>query len=513
MESEPLVRGRQLRTRSGNFPLFDGSSRIGFAHTVDTLTTTSGSPGGSPYRSGDLIDGKYRVEGVLGEGSFGWVYMASHARIQALTYAVKVLKAEHTTDTEMVARFHREAETVASLRSKHSVRVTDYGVDQELPYIVMEFVDGLSVGEMLQRGGPFPEADVVELSMDVLRALDEAHRLGIVHRDLKPDNVIVVEDPDTQRPLARVLDFGLAKILEPQNFQVRPEATAVGLVLCTARYASPDLLKGFPSPQSDLYALGISMIEMLDGRPPYCGEDFYTVAAKHIAPEPVPMGEASTASVLAPFIRKCTQKEIDNRYGCAADAIADLELIQKELQRRYGERYAETFSASIIERFQVEPVEEEATSKKRLYLAAAAVLLLLLGAALFVAGRSGERTTVPDEPIVSATDVSDTTAEVREEAEEPEVEVALVQPDQGVTQAALALAEARGRLAARDVWSVATQASGAIAAAEPERRPDREPRRAARPEPEPEEESPSTSDGESGSEENLFGGIRTIGGQ
>ncbi|MFT6400658.1 MAG: hypothetical protein ACJAYU_005436 [Bradymonadia bacterium] len=475
-----------------------------------------------------MIDGKYRIEGVLGEGSFGWVFMASHARVQALSYAVKVLKAEHTSDSETVARFHREAETVASLRSKHSVRVTDYGVDQELPYIVMEFVDGLSIGEMLLRGGPLPETDVLDLSMDILRALDEAHRLGIVHRDLKPDNVIVVVDPDTQRPVARVLDFGLAKILEPENFQVRPEATAAGLVMCTARYASPDLLKGMPSPQSDIYALGISMIEMLDGRPPYGGDDFYTVAAKHIAPEPVPMAEASAASVLAPFIRKCTEKHLERRYLSAAEALAELERIQRELKRVHGERYRDTVSGSMMARFTVVPEPEKSGSKSAVYFGASALLLLLIGVALFAVTRSGAPMTVTDDlsALVPADD--EIGLEVR-----PGQEAALAAelaeqdathgeevPQPEVSLAALSLAQAHGRLAAHETRSIAVQAAVIIVAAAPapepesERRSDRTQRRDDRSEAESEEESRSPSDGESGTDAaNLFGGIRTIGGQ
>ena len=484
---------------------------IGFDPRVDILGNPAEAKA-SPYGVGELIDGKYRVQGVLGEGSFGWVFMAAHAQIQALTYAVKVLKAEHTSDAETVARFHREAETVASLRSKHSVRVTDYGVDGHLPYIVMEFVDGLSIGEMLSRGGPFPETDVLELSLDVLRALDEAHRLGIVHRDLKPDNVIVVADPDTLRPVARVLDFGLAKILEPENFQVRPEATAAGLVLCTARYASPDLLKGSPSAQSDIYALGISMIEMLDGRPPYGGEDFYTVAAKHIAPEPVPMGEAAEGSVLSEFIKTCTEKKLELRYASAADAIEDLLDIQKRLRRARGTGYSETVSASVMARFSspvpTRPIVRQRSKRRRLAVLGFAALFALITAAALLATRSGPES----EP--SASVEPGNAAEVPVSPPSP----AQAQEASELSGQALSLAEAQGRITARETRTVANSTAQSIAAAlAAEAEADRDSRRdrrrdSERDEPE-EDENPSTSETESGTDEDLFGGIRTIGGQ
>ncbi|MCB9532151.1 MAG: serine/threonine protein kinase [Myxococcales bacterium] len=285
-----------------------------------------------PYVVGDVIDGKYSVVGLLGEGSYGWVYLAAHTRISSLSFAVKVLKAEHTADPETVARFRREAETVASLKSRHSVRITDYGVAPEgLPYIVMEYVDGLSVAELLSREGPFDDAEVVEISLHVLRAVEEAHRLGVIHRDLKPDNILIVRDPDSGGIVARVLDFGLAKILEPQNFGATADATAAGMVLCTARYAAPDLLRGSPGPQSDIYAWGISMIEMLDGAPPYAGDDFYTVAAQQIADDPVPLGTGARDSRLAPVIRRACAKSPRARYASVPALLDDLEAIAAEV--------------------------------------------------------------------------------------------------------------------------------------------------------------------------------------
>ena len=471
----------------------------------------------SPYATGELIDGKYRVQGVLGEGSFGWVFMAAHDRIQALTYAVKVLKAEHTSDAETVARFHREAETVASLRSKHSVRVTDYGVDGDLPYIVMEFVDGLSIGEMLSRGGPFPETDVLELSLDVLRALDEAHGLGIVHRDLKPDNVIVVPDPDTSRPVARVLDFGLAKILDPQKFQVRPEATAAGLVLCTARYASPDLLKGTPSSQSDIYALGISMIEMLDGRPPYAGDDFYTVAAKHIAPEPVPMGPAAQKSILSKFIETCTEKNLELRYASATDAIDDLLKIQKRLIQARGSAYRDTVSASVMARFGIpaptRPIARQREKRLWAVVLMAIILAVLAVGAAFLAESDDSR---QDSSETNATTVvSPVPAETQVEAAAVDAPPADSAAANEFRRNASSFAEATGRLAARETRTIAADAAqqiGASARNQDERGSGRDRRRGADREPD-DEDSTSTSEPESGTDENLFGGIRTIGGQ
>ncbi len=494
----------------------------------------------SPYVKGDAIDGKYRVEGVLGEGSFGWVFMCTHVRVQALTYAVKVLKAEHTTDVETVARFHREAETVASLRSKHSVRVSDYGVAQEgLPYIVMEFVDGLSIGEMLTRGGPFEDAEVLELSLHILRALDEAHRCGIVHRDLKPDNVIVVQDPDTNRPVARVLDFGLAKILEPENFQVRPEETAAGLVLCTARYAAPDLLKGHPSAQSDIYALGISMIEMIDGFPPYRGEDFYTVAAKHIDPSPVPLGDRVKASALLPVIRRATEKRLERRYATAVEMIADLELIQNEKAARGGGAYFDTVSASVRARITTTAPRSSVVAvvrdRKVLAITGAAVAAIALAIAFAFGARSEPPVDLEAQVPAAPRPIPPEAADTAEASANPIAELTRRQAafEARLTRnRALAVTSRAGTLGT--VVELVLDGSGAAAgeaeaegtAVERDPTPtrEREPTPTREREPEPEQRPARGDRGDSrndteatesgtGEDENLFGGIRTIGGR
>lgn len=471
----------------------------------------------SPYVKGDAIDGKYRVEGVLGEGSFGWVYLCTHVRVKALSYAVKVLKAEHTTDVETVARFHREAETVASLRSKHSVRVTDYGVAQEgLPYIVMEFVDGLSIGEMLSRGGPFDDGEVLELSLHVLRALDEAHRCGIVHRDLKPDNVIVVQDPDTRQPVARVLDFGLAKILEPENFQIRPEETAAGLVLCTARYAAPDLLKGNPSAQSDIYALGISMIEMIDGRPPYRGDDFYTVAAKHIDPKPVPLGERVQDSILLPIIQKATAKPLVERYTTAMQMVADLEAVQTAKRAAGGDAYFDTVSASVRARIATTSPGSVITPPKH-NMAMVSIIAALVGAvvAVLLLLRTG-----PDLP---ADTIADSPEALPAAAAAPPLGVEAASTGQ-VEELARRHATLEARLTRDRARRVAAGLSvlpgsgdetdeasdttaNTVAPPRDDPSPRREVRREERRDP-PRDEPPEEGD----EDDNLFGGIRTIGG-
>jgi hypothetical protein len=261
------------------------------------------------------------------------------------------------------------------------------------------------------------------------------------------------------------LDFGLAKILEPENFQVRPEATAAGLVLCTARYAAPDLLKGSPSAQSDIYALGISMIEMLDGRPPYGGDDFYTVAAKHIDPAPVPMGAASSGSVLASFIETCTEKNLDLRYASAADAIADLVEIQRRLIAAQGSAYRDTVSASVMARFggptPTRPMVRRRRRNAGIVLGVAAIVVALgVTAAVLLTG--GEEPT-PAEPAEVAVTAAESASARRDDEER--------------------------RARRRDTARTRERADDDGDA----------------------DDSPSAP--ESDTDENLFGGIRTIGGQ
>jgi len=276
---------------------------------------------------GTVLAGKYEVEQELGSGGFATVYRARHTSIPTLFFAIKVLHAEHAYNPAIRKKFKREAETVAALRSRHVVKVTDVGeLDNQVPFIVMEFIEGVPLDELLKQCGRLLPRDVSRIAEGVLRALEEAHQLGIVHRDLKPANVFMVEESGDP-PYARVLDFGIAKVLAGSESGVTGGTqTVAGQVSCTPAYAAPELLGGETTPQVDLYALGHMMAELLDGRAPYdIHDNALMVAAEHLRPGEVPLGGNAEESGLQEVIRRACEKDPADRYTSATEMLTDLQ--------------------------------------------------------------------------------------------------------------------------------------------------------------------------------------------
>lgn len=273
-----------------------------------------------------LVGGKYVVDEVLGTGGFATVYRARHSQIASLRVALKVLHAHHADSESTRRRFRREAETAAALESRFIVRVLDVGeTDAKAPFIAMEFVDGMPLDTLLKQCGRLEPLDVARLTEGVLRALEVAHAGGVVHRDLKPANVFVVEQ-DGDPPYARVLDFGIAKVLtEGPNPMAPGTHTLAGQIVCTPQYAAPELLNGEVTPQVDLYALGHMMAELLDGRAPY---DIHTnallVATEHLRPDPVPLGPYTRSSALVAIVARACDKDPARRYASARDMLNDV---------------------------------------------------------------------------------------------------------------------------------------------------------------------------------------------
>lgn len=301
-------------------------------------TVRSATGATPPLRAGDVLENKYCIADLIGEGSFAWVYRANHIEIASLEVAIKILKAEHQSDDDLMRRFRREAETAAALRNRHTIRINDFGVTPTgAPYIAMEYVRGLTLEEILDRDGFLEDIEVAKIAIDVLSALEEAHQLGVIHRDLKPANVFLVQEPGEDAPVARVLDFGIAKVLSPDStFVGDASETAGNVVFCTPYYASPELLRGIASPQSDVYALGILMSELLDGKPPFTDDDFYVVAAKQVSSDPIPLGPLTRSSRLHAIIERACNKNVARRYKTAAEMRADLTLIVESMREPTG---------------------------------------------------------------------------------------------------------------------------------------------------------------------------------
>jgi serine/threonine-protein kinase len=238
-------------------------------------------------KAGDVVAGKYRIEKVVGEGGMGIVYAAHHLVLDQRV-ALKLLLVDALRGAETVERFVREAQAAARLNSDHVVRVTDAGaLDSGLPFLVMEYLEGCDLAELLRLDGPMAVYDVVDFTLQALTALAQAHAAGIVHRDLKPANLFVAARDDGSS-LVKVLDFGISK---QQSTKAQWKELTGKSVLGTPAYMSPEQLRSSKSvdARADLWSLGVVMYELLAGRPPFDGDTPGEIFAAILEQSPAPL--------------------------------------------------------------------------------------------------------------------------------------------------------------------------------------------------------------------------------
>ena len=271
---------------------------------------------------GTIIGHRYRIIDLIGTGGMAHVYRAVNLSSRKIV-AIKVLKDEYRNDAEFLRRFEREARAVLHLSHENIVRAFDVGETDGLPYIVLEFVDGRTLKEIIDENGPMPSRIAVALVVQVLDALDAAHAAGIIHRDVKPQNVIVM-----QSGKVKLMDFGIAREVDANTVTF-----AGSTVLGSVHYLSPEQAKGLPVTEgSDLYSAGIMLYEMLTGRVPFDGDNSVSIALKHISDNPVPPIELSNkvSPALNDVILRALNKDVNRRYGAANEMSAHLRRALKE---------------------------------------------------------------------------------------------------------------------------------------------------------------------------------------
>jgi serine/threonine-protein kinase len=275
---------------------------------------------------GQTIQGKYQVVKLLGEGGMGCVYEA-HQRLgdTIRKVAVKTLHPHLSHDPKIIARFEREVGTVAALTHPNTIQVYDFGkTDDGTLYIAMEFVEGRSVADVLEKDGPMPPERVVKILEQVAGSLEEAHAHGIIHRDLKPDNIVLC-DKAGQKDWVEVLDFGIAK----RGSETDPneqKLTQQGMVLGTPPYMSPEQFTGQPiDKRSDVYALGVMAYEMLTGRLPFSGSTAWEWATAHMTAQPTPIESQPLGSAvpvpMKEAIKRALEKDREKRWGSVREFV------------------------------------------------------------------------------------------------------------------------------------------------------------------------------------------------
>ncbi|MBV8488887.1 MAG: Stk1 family PASTA domain-containing Ser/Thr kinase, partial [Candidatus Eremiobacteraeota bacterium] len=264
-----------------------------------------------------VFNNRYRLDRKLGEGGMAVVYCGTDIVLRRRV-AIKVLREQYAADAEFVRRFYQEAESAARLSHPNIVNTYDVGQEGDTYFIVMELVDGPSLGEIIAADGKLPEPVAIDYATQIASGLAYAHRVGLLHRDIKPANILVTKDD-----VVKLSDFGIARAVSQQTMTL----TKPGLVMGSVYYMPPEqALAGDLHEASDLYSLGIVLYQMLMGALPYTGESPVSVALKHVH-DPVPVIDPRTAGVspaLAAIVNRLLQKKPEHRFVSASELATAL---------------------------------------------------------------------------------------------------------------------------------------------------------------------------------------------
>ncbi len=275
---------------------------------------------------GEIVEGKYRIVGLIGEGGMGAVYEGENVRINRRV-AIKVLHAAFAGEGEVVKRFEREAQAAGRIGNDHILEVLDLGqLANGDFFMVMEYLDGESLGQRIKARGRVPPQELAPIARQVLAGLGAAHNAGIIHRDLKPDNIFLLKEKAGQKDFAKIIDFGISKF-QPLNNEMR--MTQTGAVMGTPYYMSPEQAHGSSEvdSRSDLYAIGVILYEAVTGSVPFDAATFNQLLFKIVLSEPPPAQQLAPDldPAFATLIEKAMARDPGQRFQSAqefAQAIA-----------------------------------------------------------------------------------------------------------------------------------------------------------------------------------------------
>lgn len=282
---------------------------------------------------GKLLSDRYEILEKIGDGGMATVYKA-RCRVLDRYVAIKILRPEYASDEEFIKKFNRESKAAASLSSQNIVGIYDVGTDkideESIYYIVMEYIDGTTLKDIIDSKGKLSEDDAIDYSIQILRALKDAHDHNVVHRDIKPHNIMI-----TKQGTVKVTDFGIARA------STSTTVTTTSDVLGSVHYISPEQARGgYTDNKTDIYSFGIVLYEMLTGKKPYDGDNPISVAMKQIQDDIIPPSEyiPNMNKNLEQIILKCTRKKQSERYQSVDDILSDFLYLDDEGSFNYNKQ-------------------------------------------------------------------------------------------------------------------------------------------------------------------------------
>jgi eukaryotic-like serine/threonine-protein kinase len=318
------------------------ATSVGVAATNAAVAADTSEPALEPSDSmvGSVLEQRYEIVRKIGQGGMGAVYEATHKLI-GKRVAVKVLLDKYAQKDQIVARLEQEARLASSIGHANIIDITDFGQTADgRTFVVMEFLEGESLGALIARGGRLDPTRAVGIARQVASALGAAHQKGILHRDIKPENVFLLRRGEDD--FVKVVDFGISKSLRPESGDDSPRLTQTGMVLGTPLYMSPEQARGDDEldHRIDIYALGVILYEMVTAEVPFRGTNYLNILSQVLADEPPPPAQLNpeVSADLEAVILKALEKDRAERYQTMEELAADLAALQSDSMRTTGAR-------------------------------------------------------------------------------------------------------------------------------------------------------------------------------